>query len=173
MLRYLCLVALIASIYSAPVNDTVSSPDVVVPAVQPTHINSNPSLVTTQNAADKHEQEVVGKKLTTKSPEVVEILESGLEHQTDGSYSFHYRGSDGSFREETAVVKNPGTDHEYLEITGAYSFFDADGKEVVVHYKADDKGFVPVGNNIPDVISVAARENSQLPPLKKLEDFDD
>lgn len=104
------------------------------------------------------------KAITTKRP-VVEILESGLEHQTDGSYTFHYRGEDGSFREETAVVKNPGTKQQYLEITGAYSFIDADDKEVVVNYKADDRGFVPVGDNIPASISKAAQENSQLPAL--------
>lgn len=123
--------------------------------------------------ADEEQVQVAGKKIVpTKPSEVVEILESGLEHQTDGSYSFHYRGADGSFREETAVVKNPGTENEYLEINGAYSFFDADGKEVVVQYKADDKGFVPVGSNIPDAISVAARENSQLPPVNEINDGD-
>lgn len=107
----------------------------------------------------------IERKVTTKSPDVVEIVESGSDHKIDGSYSFHYRGADGSFREETAVVKNAGTDHEFLEITGAYSYFDTDDKEVVVHYKADDHGFVPVGNNIPEEISVAAKKNSQSPGI--------
>lgn len=158
---------LISTIYGAPVDDTASSHD-----VHPTHVNSNP-LHVSSHAVDEHVQEGDLKKLTTKPPKLVEILESGSEHQVDGSYSFHYRGADGSFREETAVVKNQGAENEYLEINGAYSFFDTEGKEVVVHYKADDKGFVPVGNNIPDAISLAARENSQLPPLTKDDEDDD
>ncbi|XP_061396264.1 flexible cuticle protein 12 [Musca vetustissima] len=100
---------------------------------------------------------------TTHKSGIVEIVDSSSSHNVDGSYSFHYRGADGTFREETAVVKNPGTEHQHLEITGAYSFFDADGKEVVVHYTAGDQGFVPEGNNIPEEISAAAKANSEIP----------
>ncbi|KAM7358109.1 cuticular protein 78E isoform 2-T2 [Cochliomyia hominivorax] len=157
----LCLIAFIGFVYGAPVEETVNTQ-----VVKTSQVNSNPLHVSSQ-AVDEQMQDDQQKMLTTKKPQVVEIVESGAEKQTDGSYSFHYRGADGTFREETAVVKNPGTDHEYLEINGAYSFLDADGKEVVVHYKADDKGFVPVGNNIPDAISLAAKENSLLPPVKK------
>lgn len=103
------------------------------------------------------------KTTTTQKPHIVEIMESSSSHNMDGSYSFHYRGADGTFREETAVVKDAGTERQHLEITGAYSFFDADGKEVVVHYKAGDRGFVPEGNNIPEEISAAAKANSELP----------
>lgn len=149
---------LFSAIYCAPV-------DKVVEEVETVEVTSH--------ADEEHVQDAGKKIVPTKPSKVVEILESGLEHQTDGSYSFHYRGADGSFREETAVVRNPGTENEYLEISGAYSFFDADGKEVVVQYKADDKGFVPVGNNIPDAISIAARENSQLPPVNEDNDNED
>lgn len=122
-----------------------------------------------------HVDDVAVKKVatTTKMPKSVEILENGSEHNMDGSYSFHYRGSDGSFREETAVVKNAGTEHEYLEVTGAYSYFDTDGKEVVVHYTAGDRGFVPVGNNIPEEISKSAKANSELPALEDSDEDDD
>lgn len=157
--------------YSAPVDDTVTSPhhdhitttetveevENVAETTVPSHVNSH-SVQDHNEAGDK-------KKVATKRPKFIEILESDNVHEADGSYSFHYRGEDGSFREETAVVKNAGTKNQYLEVTGAYSFFDADGKEVVVHYKADDRGFVPVGSNIPDAISVAAKENSQLPSM--------
>lgn len=144
---------MVTQIYAAPVDDTdtVDAYDV-------------------SDVVESVVQDDSQKKIPTKPPKVVEILESGSEHQTDGSYSFHYRGADGTFREETAIVKNPGSEDQHLEINGAYSFFDADGKEVVVHYRADNRGFVPVGSNIPDVISVAARENSQLPAVKKNKD---
>lgn len=162
----LCLIVFIALAYGAPLEDASKA------QVQPSEVNSNP-LDVTSPAVDEQVQDDGGKSITTKKPQVVEIVESGAEKQNDGSYSFHYRGSDGTFREETAVVKNPGTDHAYLEINGAYSFFDADGKEVIVQYKADDKGFVPVGNNIPDAISLAAKENSLLPPVKKVDEDDE
>ncbi|XP_075160343.1 cuticular protein 78E [Haematobia irritans] len=139
-MKYLCLVLLVGAAFSAPANEVAKNPG----------------------------NEVVVKKLsssTTETPKMVEIVESGSEHNMDGSYSFHYRGADGTFREETAVLKNPGTDDQYLEVTGAYSFLDADGKEVVVHYKADNHGFVPVGNNIPEEISKSAKANSELPAM--------
>lgn len=94
---------------------------------------------------------------------VIGIMDAGLQQSTDGAYNFHYRGEDGSFRQESAVVINPGTEYQYLKISGSYSYFDANGKEVVVHYNADDRGFVPEGNNIMPQISTAAKMNSQLP----------
>ncbi|GBP01225.1 hypothetical protein EVAR_73552_1, partial [Eumeta japonica] len=76
-----CLVVFVAQVYGAAVNntDTVTSHDAV-------EDGSQKKLIT-----------------TTQPPKVVEILESGSDHQSDGSYSFHYRGADGTFREETAV----------------------------------------------------------------------
>ena len=109
-------------------------------------------------------KQLSSKTTTTKSPHVVEILESSADKSEDGSYHFHFRAEDGSFREEKAVWMNQGTDEAYLEVTGAYSYFDADGKEVIVNYKADNHGFVPEGGNIPDVIAMAAKRNSELPP---------
>ncbi|XP_023173145.1 endocuticle structural protein SgAbd-6 [Drosophila hydei] len=91
----------------------------------------------------------------------VAIVESGQEKNDDGSYHFFYQSEDGTHREETGVVQNPGTKTEFLEVSGSYSYLDADGKEVVVHYKADDHGFVPEGNNISPQISVSAKQNSE------------
>ncbi|XP_073839409.1 cuticular protein 78E [Musca autumnalis] len=143
-MKYLCVMLLISAACSAPID----------------------------NAEQKLKTAGVEITTTTKRPHVVEILDSSSSHNMDGSYSFHFRGADGTFREETAVVKNAGTEHQYLEITGAYSFIDADGKEVVVHYKADDRGFVPEGNNIPEAISLAAKSNSELPSLTDSEEDD-
>ncbi|XP_059218767.1 endocuticle structural glycoprotein SgAbd-9 [Stomoxys calcitrans] len=139
-MKYLCLTLIVGVAFSAPVDEREMTPAVV-----------GKKLVTTT---------------TTEMPQMVDIVESGSEHNMDGSYSFHFRGADGSFREETAVVKNAGTDDQYLEVTGAYSFFDSEGQEVVVHYKADNHGFVPVGNNIPDEISKSAKANSELPAME-------
>ncbi|KAH8257396.1 hypothetical protein KR038_008310, partial [Drosophila bunnanda] len=91
----------------------------------------------------------------------VAILESTHEKHEDGSYNFSYLGEDGTHRHEEAVVRNQGTENEYLEISGSYSYFDANGKEVVVNYKADDHGFVPEGGAILPQISLAAKQVSE------------
>jgi len=96
---------------------------------------------------------------TTQPP--VAILESSHEKHEDGSYNFSYLGEDGTHRREEAVVRNQGTENEYLEISGSYSYFDATGKEVTVNYKADDHGFVPEGGAILPQISLAAKQVSE------------
>ncbi|XP_034483255.1 endocuticle structural glycoprotein SgAbd-9 [Drosophila innubila] len=95
----------------------------------------------------------------------VAILESGNEKSQDGSYHFFYQNEDGTHREETAVVHNPGTDDAYLAITGSYTYIDLDGKENVVNYKADNHGFVPEGNSILPQISLSAKQASELQPV--------
>ncbi|KAH8373505.1 hypothetical protein KR009_011715, partial [Drosophila setifemur] len=92
----------------------------------------------------------------------IAILESSNEKHEDGSYNFSYLAEDGSHRQEEAVVRNQGTENEYLEISGSYSYFDANGLEVTVTYKADDHGFVPQGSAILPQITVAAKQVSEL-----------
>uniref|UniRef100_A0A1A9W5X8 Uncharacterized protein n=1 Tax=Glossina brevipalpis TaxID=37001 RepID=A0A1A9W5X8_9MUSC len=155
-MKYLCLLICIGVVCAAPANE--NDPGAVNELVE---LVDNVSLKRTGH--------------TTKEPKVVEILESDSKHKPDGSYSFHYRGADGSFREEAAVVKNPGTKDAYLEISGSYSFIDADGEEVIVNYKADNRGFVPTGSNIPETISVSAKENSErpAPPIGNFDEVND
>lgn len=45
-----------------------------------------------------------------------------------GGYHFSYEQSDGQKREETAELKNEGTDDEALEVTGSFSFIAPDGQ---------------------------------------------
>eukprot|EP00099_Drosophila_melanogaster_P021990 NP_649345.1 cuticular protein 78E [Drosophila melanogaster] len=104
---------------------------------------------------------------TTQPP--VAILESSHEKHEDGSYNFSYLGEDGTHRREEAVVRNQGTENEYLEISGSYSYFDANGQEVTVTYKADDHGFVPEGGAILPQISLAAKQVSEQVPQPDLD----
>lgn len=101
----------------------------------------------------------------------IAIVDSGQEKNEDGSYHFFYQGEDGTHREESAQVHNPGEKNEYLEINGSYSYFDADGKEIVVHYKADHRGFVPEGGNILPQISLAAKLASENPEQVPSSDY--
>ncbi|XP_011187987.1 endocuticle structural glycoprotein SgAbd-2 [Zeugodacus cucurbitae] len=151
MFRYICFAVMLASAWAAPVDEQVMVTEPVMELRAPPVDTVGP---------------VVDPEMDMRVP-VVGIMDAGLQQSTDGAYNFHYRGEDGSFRQESAVVVNPGTEYQYLKISGSYSYFDANGKEVVVHYKADDRGFVPEGNNIMPQISTAAKINSQLPRVEE------
>ncbi|XP_030387123.1 uncharacterized protein LOC115633784 [Scaptodrosophila lebanonensis] len=101
-------------------------------------------------------------KATTER-QIVELLRYEVDKQPDGSYHYSYEGADKSFREETGVANNVGTDEEALEISGSYRYIDADGVLIEVHYTAGKNGFVPVGTNIPGEISAAAKAAAELP----------
>lgn len=45
-----------------------------------------------------------------------------------GGYRFSYEQSDGQKREETAELKNEGTENEILSVLGSYSYVGSDGK---------------------------------------------
>lgn len=146
-----CFAALLALAWAAPVDEQIMVTEPVMELRAPPMGNVG---------------QVVVPEMEPRVP-VVGIMDAGLQQSTDGAYNFHYRGEDGSFRQESAVVVNPGTEYQYLKISGSYSYFDANGKEVVVLYKADDRGFVPEGNNIMPQISAAAKMNSQLPRVEE------
>lgn len=44
-----------------------------------------------------------------------------------GGYRFSYEQSDGQKREETAELKNEGTENEALSVVGSFSFIAPDG----------------------------------------------
>ena len=60
-----------------------------------------------------------------------------------GGYHFSYEQSDGQKREETAELKDEGTENEALSIVGSFSFVGPDGKTYKVDYTADKDGFHP------------------------------
>ncbi|XP_017877140.2 flexible cuticle protein 12-like [Ceratina calcarata] len=63
-----------------------------------------------------------------------------------GGYHFSYEQSDGQKREETAELKNEGTDDESLDVTGSFTFTSPDGHTYRVDYTADKDGFHPTIN---------------------------
>lgn len=63
-----------------------------------------------------------------------------------GGYHFSYEQSDGQKREETAELKNEGTDDESLDVTGSFTFTAPDGHTYRVDYTADKDGFHPTIN---------------------------
>ncbi|CAG9800233.1 unnamed protein product [Chironomus riparius] len=68
-----------------------------------------------------------------------------------GNYNFAYETSDGTSRQETAELKNVGTENEALVVRGTIRWVAPDGQEFVLNYIADENGFQPEGNHLPRV----------------------
>ncbi|KAH8234153.1 hypothetical protein KR038_002415 [Drosophila bunnanda] len=107
---------------------------------------------------------------TTEKREIVPLLKFETDKQPDGSFHFSYEGGDQSMRSEQGVIENAGTEDEALEVSGMYSYIDADGNTVVVHYTAGKNGFVPVGTIIPAEITALAKAAADLPKVSEEEE---
>lgn len=69
-----------------------------------------------------------------------------------------YESADGSARQESGVVNNPGSPVEASAVTGSYTYVGTDGIPVQVSYVADENGFQPVGNVVAPQISRAVAD---------------
>merc|ERR1712203_420350 len=75
----------------------------------------------------------------------VEILKQINEHNEDGSYTYGYEGSDGSFKLETRFADG--------RVQGKYGYIDVNGEVKIIEYGADAMGFAPSGD-LPDGIVI-------------------
>jgi len=64
-------------------------------------------------------------------------------------YNFAFETSNGIQREESANVKNLGSDVEEIQIRGKYSYVADDGETYSVSFLADANGFQPQGAHLP------------------------
>lgn len=90
--------------------------------------------------------------------EPIRIISSEFETNPNGAYSFSYETADGSFRQEKAVILNPGEKDEKIAIVGSYRYKNDVGQLVEVSYTSDDKGFQPTGS----IIHPAVIENAKI-----------
>lgn len=104
---------------------------------------------------------------TTEKREIVPLLRFETNKNPDGSFHFSYEGGDQSVRQEQGVIENAGTEDEALEVSGMYSYIDADGNTVEVHYTAGKNGFVPIGTIIPKEITELAKSAALLPKVSE------
>ena len=104
---------------------------------------------------------------TTEKREIVPLLRFETNKNPDGSFHFSYEGGDQSVRQEQGVIENAGTEDEALEVSGMYSYIDADGNTVEVHYTAGKNGFVPIGTIIPKEITELAKSTAFLPKVSE------
>ncbi|CAH0729112.1 unnamed protein product, partial [Brenthis ino] len=64
-------------------------------------------------------------------------------------YNYKYVSSDGKSASEEAVLKNPGTETEAIEVRGVFSYVGNDGVLYEVKYISNEKGFQPQGAHLP------------------------
>lgn len=65
------------------------------------------------------------------------------------SFPDSYETSDGIARQESAELKNAGTDHASLAVHGTIQWVAPDGQQYTVNYVADENGFQPQGVHLP------------------------
>lgn len=87
--------------------------------------------------------------LAATIPEVT-LLKSDLTHK-GGNYAFGFEQSDGYVRQETGVVRNEGTEDQFVAVTGSFSYVGDDGVTYTVTYVADENGFQPTGTHLVTV----------------------
>lgn len=62
---------------------------------------------------------------------------------------YRYETSDGVKREESAELKNAGTENEAISVRGTISWVAPDGVTYTLNYIADENGFQPQGDHLP------------------------
>ncbi|XP_075144750.1 larval cuticle protein 65Ab1-like [Haematobia irritans] len=76
-------------------------------------------------------------------------LESDVDPE---GYHFTAETSDGTSRHEEGKVKDAGSEHPAIVVHGTFSWKDhVDGKVYTVNYVADEHGFQPTGEHIPQL----------------------
>nr|CAD7461849.1 unnamed protein product [Timema tahoe] len=74
-----------------------------------------------------------------QSPKDVTVLQYVNDVRPDG-YDLLFETSDGTLRQETGVLKNPGTDNEIWEVVGKYKWISPDGEEHIMDFVANEGG---------------------------------
>lgn len=65
------------------------------------------------------------------------------------SYQYAYETSKGIKAEESGNLKNAGSESEAIEAKGSFSYVSPEGQNIAVSYIADENGFQPTGDHLP------------------------
>jgi len=79
----------------------------------------------------------------------IPILRNDQTVNPDGSYSYSYETGNGISGQEQGQIKNAGTDEESLAVDGEFSYTNDDGTKTSLKYVADENGFQPQGDHLP------------------------
>lgn len=73
------------------------------------------------------------------------------------SYQYAYETSKGIKAEESGNLKNAGAENEAIEAKGAFSYTSPEGEAISLTYIADENGFQPTGDHLPQPPAVSRK----------------
>ncbi|XP_065164203.1 larval cuticle protein LCP-17-like [Atheta coriaria] len=88
--------------------------------------------------------------------EPVPIVRSESNIEPDGKYHYAYETGDGIKAEQQGEPRQIGNEVG-IAASGQFSFTSADGTPISVTYTADENGYQPVGDHIPQVPAAIAK----------------
>lgn len=65
------------------------------------------------------------------------------------SYQYAYETSKGIKAEESGLLKNAGSEQEAIEAKGSFSYVSPEGENIALSYIANENGFQPTGDHLP------------------------
>ncbi|KAF2905758.1 hypothetical protein ILUMI_00418 [Ignelater luminosus] len=83
--------------------------------------------------------------------DVVPIVSQESSVDPDGHFHYSYESADGSKAVQDGVLKEVEKDKFGNAITGSFEYKGVDGVTYHVEYTADENGYVPHGDHIPQV----------------------
>lgn len=101
---------------------------------------------------------------------VVPIVSQESEVDYSGKFHYSYESGDGSKVQEVGELKNFDKDNAGEVVSGDFQYTGDDGKTYKVSYTADENGYRPQGEHIPQVPPLIARALDYLataPPPKE------
>lgn len=93
---------------------------------------------------------------TVVAEDVIPIVSQEMEVLPEGKYHYSYESGDGSKVSQEGEMKGTGEEAGPV-VQGKYSYQGEDGKTYSVEYTADENGFQPHGDHIPEVPAFIAR----------------
>lgn len=81
------------------------------------------------------------------------------------SYQYAYETSKGIKAEETGSLKNAGAENEAIEAKGGFSYISPEGEAISLTYIADENGFQPTGDHLPQPPAVSLTYQKKLTAL--------
>ncbi|KAG5676771.1 hypothetical protein PVAND_006580 [Polypedilum vanderplanki] len=106
-------------------------------------------LIVSTSLALPQRQQAQKKTRATDDAQNAQILKYENDNIGLDNYNFEFETSDGTQRQESAVVNNFGSDNEELVVRGSVSWTSPEGEVITLNYVADKNGYRPESPSIP------------------------
>ncbi|XP_060517118.1 larval cuticle protein 65Ag1-like [Cylas formicarius] len=89
-------------------------------------------------------------------PEPVPILSQENEIDPEGNFRYAFETGDGTKQEQSGQLNGNGAEGGHV-VTGSFSYVDNLGQTRTITYVADENGFQPQGDGVPEIPEAIAR----------------